>query len=457
VRQHHRGLAVVRSGHDDPDAGGHREAPAADGDRLVERLDDELVEPGRLRRRDADRELVTAQPGDQRVLGHRQPEPPGDLVQHGVAGVVAMGVVDVLEVVEVQQRERHRAGVGGQQRRQPLVQGGPVAEPGERVALRSRGGLALARPQPADGVLLLGAREQLAQDQEGPEDDDDGHLQDGEGLALGDEAARQHESGHAREVGRRRLQQAGGGRLLGDQLHRLPGSQRRHPHQHETRLGDHRRPGGGGVPAVQDPDAVADVARRQQREAQAGGVEERAQLLLHPGQHGQHHGQHDGTADQIAERRPGGGRVAVRMAGHRADDAGQQEGQPGHRDQRVQQGLAAPRAVERVAGQRQQAGDGKWSVAQVEPVGGGTGGGRLAGEQQVPRGGEPAADPDQQRAGQQRPGPPPGRGPDPEQAHDCEHRRDGPDAVRQGGRERHQDQGRGDGTPKQPPPRPGHG
>ncbi len=61
-------------------------------------------------RRQQHAELVAAQPRHhQAALGGRRLEPSRDLHQQAVADVVAEGVVDVLEAVEVEQRHRQPA------------------------------------------------------------------------------------------------------------------------------------------------------------------------------------------------------------------------------------------------------------------------------------------------------------------------------------------------------------
>ena len=59
--------------------------------------------------RQQDRELVTAQPGDGVPASHGPPQPLGDLDEEQVAEVVAVGVVDVLEAVQVQHQHRRRS------------------------------------------------------------------------------------------------------------------------------------------------------------------------------------------------------------------------------------------------------------------------------------------------------------------------------------------------------------
>ena len=86
-----------------------------------------------------DGELVAAQAGDRVAVAQSVRHPAGDLAQQRIAVLVAEGVVDVLELVEVDHQEPDRGprpvgldeGAG-----QPLVQQGPVREPGQRVVGR---------------------------------------------------------------------------------------------------------------------------------------------------------------------------------------------------------------------------------------------------------------------------------------------------------------------------------
>ena len=51
-------------------------------------------------------ELVTAQPADRVARPHHVLQPAGDDLEHFVAGLVAVRVVDVLEVVQVEEHDR---------------------------------------------------------------------------------------------------------------------------------------------------------------------------------------------------------------------------------------------------------------------------------------------------------------------------------------------------------------
>ena len=80
-------------------------------------------------------ELVATEPGDSRSAAARADEAFGDLAQQPVARVVAQGVVDLLEAVEVQESNRRPARVGKGACR-PIEEQGPVGEPGQEVVRR---------------------------------------------------------------------------------------------------------------------------------------------------------------------------------------------------------------------------------------------------------------------------------------------------------------------------------
>ena len=79
-----------------------------------------------------DRELVASEPGDGRSAAARAYEAFGDLAQQSITGVVAKGVVDFLETVEVEQSDRHPARICERARR-AIKEQSPVGEPGQQV------------------------------------------------------------------------------------------------------------------------------------------------------------------------------------------------------------------------------------------------------------------------------------------------------------------------------------
>src|SRR5581483_10504680 len=83
-------------------------------------------------------ELVTAEPGDRVGVAHVAGQPPGQLGEEAVAAVVAEGVVDLLEAVEVHDGEgdgtaappAQLEGGGG-----PVVEQRAVGQGGEAIVL----------------------------------------------------------------------------------------------------------------------------------------------------------------------------------------------------------------------------------------------------------------------------------------------------------------------------------
>ena len=106
---------------------------------------------------DEHHELVAAHPGHQ-VPADLGREPVGDGLQQLVADVVAEGVVDRLEPVQVEVAHAHLAVRLGQRGVQALEEQGAVGQPGERVVL----GLVaqpVLQPMPLGGVLDHADRE----------------------------------------------------------------------------------------------------------------------------------------------------------------------------------------------------------------------------------------------------------------------------------------------------------
>src|SRR5918995_6687479 len=91
--------------------------------------------------RQHERELVPAEPRERVVLAHRAAQPRPDLAQHLVARVMAQGVVELLEPVEVDEQQGQLV-APLDRGLQPLDQVAPIREPGEVVGQRARVGLA---------------------------------------------------------------------------------------------------------------------------------------------------------------------------------------------------------------------------------------------------------------------------------------------------------------------------
>ena len=106
------------------------------------------IASSRLAAREQHDELVAAVArGDVVVLGVGD-ERVGDLAQHRVTGLVPVGVVDLLEVVDVEHEQADRRGQALRPRHlslERLVEQPPVGEAGERVA----GGQALVLTEQA--------------------------------------------------------------------------------------------------------------------------------------------------------------------------------------------------------------------------------------------------------------------------------------------------------------------
>src|SRR3546814_9055257 len=110
--------------------------------------------------------LIAAESGDGVARAHGDGEPLGQLDEELVAALVAEGVVDRLEAIDVEEQQRRARAVvttALYRRGYALHQEGPVGELGERVVeglpLQSLGGLVdalLARPQRALGLALAG-------------------------------------------------------------------------------------------------------------------------------------------------------------------------------------------------------------------------------------------------------------------------------------------------------------
>ena len=83
-------------------------------------------------------ELVAAEPADLAAIAGDVGQAVADFDQQLVAGRMTERVVDVLEAVEVEQRDRGRllAAVAGQQASQLLLQGQAVGQAGELVIVR---------------------------------------------------------------------------------------------------------------------------------------------------------------------------------------------------------------------------------------------------------------------------------------------------------------------------------
>ncbi len=106
------GLRVDRG---EPDARGDRQGFALERDpgrgQRVVGLDGDVAALGRRRVREDHRELVPAEPPEHVTGSQAPPQRVGDPAEHGVAGEVAVRVVDRLEGVEIEEEQDRRLAV----------------------------------------------------------------------------------------------------------------------------------------------------------------------------------------------------------------------------------------------------------------------------------------------------------------------------------------------------------
>jgi hypothetical protein len=127
--------------HSDPDANrdalGVRRGGGALGDRGAQVLS-KLEGPGGVGLRHQHRELVAREAGDNVSPAHPLPQDVRDLADQDIAGMVAEGVVDLLEAVDVDDHHRPLAAIASAER-DVLVQlrakAPPVEQPGQRVVI----------------------------------------------------------------------------------------------------------------------------------------------------------------------------------------------------------------------------------------------------------------------------------------------------------------------------------
>ena len=112
----------------------------------------DLVGGGPVRAGQTDPKLVAAEPGDGVRLPHRPLQAGTDLLQDHIAVVVAEGVVDLLEAIQVQQQQRERCvlvAAGGDGLLHVPLQEGAIGQPGQQIMRGLVGQLVL-------GSLALG-------------------------------------------------------------------------------------------------------------------------------------------------------------------------------------------------------------------------------------------------------------------------------------------------------------
>ena len=148
-----RGVLGGLHGH--ADAGVGTDVHAAEAHRAGERLRDAAGQRDDVVLVDVladDDELVATEAGDQVSGAHRGAQPGRHLDEQLVAGGVAEGVVDDLEVVEVEEEAGQAAGAGPEALGHVLGQQRAVGQPGQRVVVGLVGELRL-EGQPVGDVL----------------------------------------------------------------------------------------------------------------------------------------------------------------------------------------------------------------------------------------------------------------------------------------------------------------
>ena len=141
LQQGLRALAVGREQRD-PEARARLPDPGREPEGTIELARDLVGDQGRRlgvgQVREDQRELVAADPGHGVALAQGRAHPLADLLEHVVADPVAEGVVDLLELVEVDQDDREQAAVAPAARHrlaQAVLEQEPVGQAGQRVVL----------------------------------------------------------------------------------------------------------------------------------------------------------------------------------------------------------------------------------------------------------------------------------------------------------------------------------
>ncbi len=223
----------------------------------------------RRARRHEDGEFVAALTRDDRVVSAGAAQAVGELAKHAVADRVAVPVVDRLEPVEVEQRDREPAGaVGpGDLLVEPEVEFAAVGEAGERVGVGELAHLALQFEQVDHLPVLLDDHAQ----QEQRRDDEAGARRDFGRIARG-----QHQRRHRREPDA----EVEEGREA-DRRQAVSGRERPHRHDHRiiaVRLGRRGEPVGHRPQAAhragdaRHPARFADDAPRPARAHPAAAI-----------------------------------------------------------------------------------------------------------------------------------------------------------------------------------------
>ncbi len=145
---------LARRGHGQAEAGADGHGMGADSDRFGQlrfgRGGEACGDIGRFGRRHQKGELVATQPGQKRAPRTNRAQTRRHDGDQPVARVVAIGVVDRLETIEIQYRHgRGHAGGATVQAFQPFHQGQPVGQAAKPVGAGAQPGALFAGRQPA--------------------------------------------------------------------------------------------------------------------------------------------------------------------------------------------------------------------------------------------------------------------------------------------------------------------
>ena len=149
------------AGRGDADARADRDLLAQDRERDPQRVDDAMGDIEGMTQRgvvlEQDRELVATETGGEVVGRDAGPEPLGHRDEEPVARRMAQGVVDDLEVVEVEeQHDGQRVGAWGEEAVVDLLaEQGPVGEAGQRIVMGLMAELLLEARQLGERLLEL--------------------------------------------------------------------------------------------------------------------------------------------------------------------------------------------------------------------------------------------------------------------------------------------------------------
>ncbi len=353
VRALHQGVevAAVLREHRDAHRHGHRQVVAVDRrPGIRERHDalDGLRDAGHgIHVGQDDGEFIAALAADGVLLAQHLDEFLRDVAQQRVAGRVPQGVVDLLELVEVDehQGDLFLAPGGGRERlRDAIAQQHPVGQSGQRIVVREmlqlrlpfgHGPLRIEQAIPVQ--QLLGLAHDSAEEHQGAQGQERCSRLPGHAVSEHDEADRRRGEGHhrQRDLPQQRLAQA----VVACRrvVRRLPA--RRAPAQQQRQDGEHQAHAGAGTQAVVEKGQVPThpepaVADEPADDRQRGRRRPLAQVQLHDHAGRGRGEQEDGVGrqdDELQRRAPVGVRQVERQREdqHReAEAADVQDGRP---------------------------------------------------------------------------------------------------------------------------------